>query len=264
VDTRLYSAPFGENYRAFLHAFDAEAKFDNGTGKQHRAGFGLEYRSTLVSASGELHHAWNSSRSGVAAALAITPNDYWTFLGAFDSAANETPLQARVVGVNARRYFGEAVWRAHESRSAALSLAHMDFSDGNRRDIALARWTERVIVGPVYKLEITASLYASTNSLAGVSYFNPSRDLQPTLEFANEWLQWRRYTRAFRHRVVVAIGNYWQQGFGSGPVAALRYEQEWDADDRLALRYGIGRTQHPYDGVKTTRDFAYASLNWRF
>ena len=44
----------------------------------------------------------------------------------------------------------------------------------------------------------------------------------------------------------------------------LRYEQEWDADDRLALRYGLGRTVHPYDGVKTTRNYVYLSLNWKF
>jgi hypothetical protein len=65
------------------------------------------------------------------------------------------------------------------------------------------------------------------NSLASAPYFNPSRDFSPTLEFANEWLYWRRYTRAFRHRVVVAVGTYWQQGFGTGPVYGARYEQEW-------------------------------------
>ena len=159
---------------------------------------------------------------------------------------------------------GEAVWQAHESRSAAVSYALMEFSDGNRRDTARARWTERVIVGPVYKLEITAGLYASGNTRVGAPYFNPSRDHSPTVEFANEWLQWRRYTRAFRHRLVVALGSYSQQGFGTGPVSNLRYEQEWTADDRLLLRYGLGRSQHPYDGVKTTRDYVYVSLNWRF
>ncbi len=264
VDARLYSQPLNYNYRVFAHAFSAEAKFANGTGQWNRAGAGLEYRSPLVIATGELSQDVNGGRTGAAGSLAFTPNDYWTFRGRADTTANETPLQARQAGINAKLASGEAVWQAHESRSAALSYTYMDFSDGNRRDIVQTRWTERVIAGPVYKLEITGGLYASRNSLAATPYFNPSRDFSPTLEFANEWIQWRRYTRAFRHRLVGTVGNYWQQGFGTGPVYGARYEQEWDADDRLTFRYGVGRSLHPYDGVQTGRNYAYFSLNWRF
>jgi biofilm PGA synthesis protein PgaA len=264
VDTHLYSSPFAYDYRYFAHAYNAEAKFANGTGRSNRLGAGLEYRSPLFTASGELSHDLNGSRTGAAAALAVTPGDHWTFRGTLDSSANETPLQARAAGVSARRAFSEIVWQAHESRSAALSRVRMEFSDGNRRDATQARWTERVIAGPVYKLEITGALYASRNSRAGTPYFNPARDFSPTLEFANEWLQWRRYTRSFRHRVVVTVGDYRQQGFDTGALADARYEQQWAADDRLTLRYGIGRSRHPYDGVQTTRNYAYLSLNWRF
>jgi biofilm PGA synthesis protein PgaA len=264
VDTRLYSSPFDYNYRVFAHAFNAEAKLDNGTGRRNRIGGGLEYRSTLFTASGELSQGINEGNTGAAAALAYTPDDYWTFRGTLDSSSNAVPLQASLAGINARRGSAEAVWQAHESRSAALGYARMNFSDGNHRDSLQARWTERVIVGPVYKLEITGGLYASHNSLANTPYFNPSNDFSPTLEFSNEWLQWRRYTRAFRHRLVATVGSYSQQGFASGPVYGARYEQEWDADDRLTVRYGIGRTLHPYDGVQTARNFLNFALNWRF
>jgi biofilm PGA synthesis protein PgaA len=264
VDTRLYSSPLDYNYRFFAHAYASAAKFTNGTGRWDRAGAGLEYRSPLITAAGELTSDVNGGKTGVAAALAYTPNDFWTFRGTLDSTANETPLQARLAGINARRGSGEVIWQANESRSAAFSYAHMDFSDSNRRDSAQARWTERVIVGPVYKLEITGALYASQNSLAGAPYFNPAQDFSPTLEFANEWLQWRRYTRAFRHRLVGSVGSYWQQGFGTGPVYGARYEQEWDADDRLTFRYGAGRSLHPYDGAQTGRNYGYLSLNWKF
>ena len=264
VDARLYSRPLDYNYRAFAHLYSAEAKFDNGTGRRHRAGVGLEYRSTLFSASAELSNGANESATGAAASLSVTPNDQWTLRATFDTSANETPLQARLAGINARRGAGEIVWQLQESRSAALSYAQMLFGDGNRRDSVQARWTERVIAGPVYQLEVSGALYASTNTRVGAPYFNPLRDFSPTLEFANQWLQWRRYTRALRHRVVIALGNYRQQDFGTRPTAAARYEQEWAADDRLTLRYGIGRSRHPYDGVQTTRNSAYVSLNWRF
>jgi biofilm PGA synthesis protein PgaA len=264
LDARLYSSPLDYNYRAFVHLFTAAAKFDTGTGRRDREGAGLEYRSPLITATGELAHGGSDGKTAGAATLAFTPDDYWTFRGEYDTSDNQTPLQASLAGIDSRRLAGEAVWRASESRSAALALAQMNFTDGNRRDSTQARWTERVITGPVYKLEVTAALYASRNSLAGTPYFNPSRDFSPTLEFANEWIQWRRYTRAFRHRVVVAVGSYWQQGFGTGSVAGARYEQEWDADDRLSLRYGIGRSLHPYDGVQSARNYGYLSLNWRF
>jgi biofilm PGA synthesis protein PgaA len=260
----LYSGPIDYNYRVFAHLYSAEATFADGTGRRNREGAGVEYRSPLITATGELSYGVNGGDNGAAASLAFTPDDYWTFRAIADTSSNELPLQATLAGINARRYAGEVVWQANESRSAAVSFAQMDFSDGNRRDSEQARWTERVIAGPVYKLEITGSLYASRNSLADASYFNPSRDFSPTLEFANEWLQWRRYTRAFHQRLVLAVGDYWQQGFGSGPLYGARYEQEWEADDRLTFRYGVGRTLNPYDGVQTARNYAYFHLDWRF
>ena len=264
VDARLYSGPFNDNYRAFAHTFNAQAKFDNGIGKRDRAGVGLEYRSPLITASGEVAHDINDSKTAASASLAFTPDDYWTFSGGYDKSSNLTPLQASLAGIDAQRAVGEVMWRASESRSAAVTFEKMDFTDGNRRDIARARWTERVITGPVYKLDITGALYTSRNSQTNAAYFNPSHDFSPTLEFANEWLQWRRYTRSFRHRLVASVGSYSQDGFGTGAVYNVRYEQEWDADDRLTFRYGIGRSQHPYDGVQTERTYGYFYLNGKF
>ena len=264
LESWLYSSPIAYQYRAFAHAYGAQSQFSEGTARRERVGVGLEYRTPQMIATGELVQGINGSESGVAGSLAYTPNDFWTFRGGLDSSSNEIPLQARLTGVNARRAFGEVIWRAHESRRAAVLFDYFDFSDGNRREVIQALWTERVFAGPVYKLEVTAGLYTSHNSLAGTEYFNPSNDFSPTLEFANEWLQWRRYTQSFRHRLVLTVGSYSQQGFGSGPVSGARYEQEWQADDRLVVRYGVGRSLHPYEGVQTGRNYGYLYLNWRF
>jgi len=264
LEAWLYSSPMAYRYRAFAHLYDAQARFANGTGRRERAGVGLEYRSPLVIATGEISNGLDGSRTGAAATVAVTPGDFWTLRGRLDSSANEIPLQAHLAGINARRAGAEIAWRANEARAATVSLDHFDFSDGNRRVVTQARWTERVVAGPVYKLEVTAGLFASKNSLVGTPYFNPVSDFSPTLELANEWLHWRRYTRAFRHRLVITVGSYRQEGFSTGPLSGVRYEQEWQADDRLTFRYGAGRNQHPYDGVRTARDFAYFHLNWRF
>jgi biofilm PGA synthesis protein PgaA len=264
IAARLYSSPINYNYRVFASLFSAAAKFGNGTGRRERAGVGVEYRSPLVAATGEVAYGSNDSVTAGTATLALTPNDYWTFRAGYATSSNATPLQASLAGIDAKSGSLEAVWQASESRSAAVGYQRMDFSDNNRRDIGLARWTERVVAGPVYKLEVTGAVYASQNSLANAPYFNPSQDFAPTVVLANEWLQWRRYTRAFRHRVVATAGTYWQQGFGTGSIYGLRYEQEWTADDQLTLRYGIGRNLHPYDGAQTATNFGYFYLNGRF
>ncbi|HTJ96974.1 MAG TPA: poly-beta-1,6 N-acetyl-D-glucosamine export porin PgaA [Rhodocyclaceae bacterium] len=264
VDAWLFSSPFNDNYRAFAHTFTSQAKFDQGTGKRQRVGAGLEYRSPLYIMRGEVSTDINQNDAALSAMLAYTPDDHWIFRGEYDKSSNLTPLQASLAGIDANRIGGEVVWRAHESRTIAGSIARMDFSDGNRRDTAQARWTERVIAGPIYKLELTGGLYTSRNSSTNTPYFNPSRDFSPTLELANEWIQWRRYTRSFKHRLVLTGGSYSQEGFSTGSLYEARYEQEYAADDRLTLRYGVGHSRHPYDGVQTDRDFAYFYLNARF
>jgi biofilm PGA synthesis protein PgaA len=84
------------------------------------------------------------------------------------------------------------------------------------------------------------------------------------LTLINEQRLWRRYDRSFVHRLFLTLGNYRQQDFGSGEVAAIRYEQEWSLDNRLGLRYGAQRGFHPYDGVREYANFYNLSLNWRF
>lgn len=264
LDARLYSKPFNYNWRALAHGYTSQARFDAGTGRYDRAGLGLEYRSPRWVAEGELAHDINRRKPAASLAAAFSPDDFWTFNAIGESDSLETPLQARQAGVTAWRGGVGATWRAHESRRIGATYDHLRFSDGNGRDIVAARWTERVVAGPVYKLEVTGTVAASRNSNGNAVYFNPSRDRQADLEFANEWLQWRRYERAFRHRLIATVGHYWQESFGSSPVYGARYEQEWSADDRLVLRYGVGRTLHSYDAARTGRNYVYVALNWRF
>jgi len=264
IDARLYSKPFNYNYRAFGHLYSGQGTYDTGTGRYDRAGVGLEYRSPRYIISGELAHDINRQRPAATASFTYTPDDFWSLQAFAEADTLETPMQARLAGVTAWRAGGLATWRAHESRAISGGYQRLRFSDGNERDVVQARWTERVIAGPIYKMEITGMAAASRNSNTNAAYFNPRRDHEIGVEVANEWLQWRRYERAFRHRFVVSAANYHQENFGSGPAWGARYEQEWSADDRLVLRYGIGRTVHPYDGVRTARNFAYVSVNWRF
>ena len=109
-----------------------------------------------------------------------------------------------------------------------------------------------------------ASLAGSRNSAIGRPYFNPGRDTTASLQLTGDWLTWRRYERAFRQRLTGTVGNYSQQDYGSGLVLGLLYEHVWEIDRRLDLRYGIGHSRRPYDGVDTGRTYGSLWLDWRF
>jgi biofilm PGA synthesis protein PgaA len=265
LDAYLYSPPLDYNFRAYAHTYLSEANFNQGVGSWMRAGAGVEYRALDVRLRAELSEGIDGSGGvGVAASGTWLTSDQWSLGAGYESLTNFVPLQARLENITASRFFADAKYRVSESRGFGVGAQYLPFSDGNDRTILSASWLERLITGPRYKLDATVSLYGSHNSLSNAPYFNPSRDFEPALTLTNEWLTWRHYTRSFLQRLSVTIGDYWQRGFGNGVVWGARYEHVWDWDRTLLLNYGIGRTEHPYDGASTTRDYGFVTLNWRF
>ena len=115
--------------------------------------------------------------------------------------------------------------------------------------------------------ETTLGADASHNTLdSGFSYFNPKNDHSVWLTPAIEHLGWRNYEYAFRHRLALTMGRYWQmeKDLEPGNISAIEYTHRWELDRDLSLRYGIGRSLRPYDGVREARNFGSLSLLWRF
>ena len=162
------------------------------------------------------------------------------------------------------RFEGRDITRVAAPMRAALGLARMGFDDGNRRNSISASLTERFVTGPVYKLDVTAALYGSSNSRDNAPYFNPRNDRALGFTLDNQWLAWRFYRASWRHRLVLTMGSYRQSGFGSGNYGAIRYETAWAPSDLFELLLGVARSWHPYDGVRETRNGLYGSMNWRF
>jgi biofilm PGA synthesis protein PgaA len=265
LDAYLYSPPIDYNYRAYAHTYLSEANFNQGIGSWMRAGAGVEYRARDVRLRAELSDGINGS-GGVGVALDGTwlVSDQWTVGGGYESLTNFVPLQARLENITSSRFFTDASYRVSESRAFGIGAQYLPFSDGNDRTILNGSWLERLITGPRYRLDATLSLYGSHNTLPNAPYFNPSNDFEPAVTLTNDWLTWRRYTRSFRQRLSFTLGDYWQQDFGNGLVWGVRYEHVWDWDRTLFLNYGIGHTQHPYDGASSWRDYGFLTFNWRF
>jgi biofilm PGA synthesis protein PgaA len=263
VAARLYTRPLATHWRLFGQATRARAEFDTGVARWHREGIGAEYRARDVLLGAALTDG-SSGRTGLEAAAAWQPDDHWSLTMSSASVSSNVPLQAWNAGVCAGELGVGARYAVNESRSFGAGLSRMDFSDGNDRDQWWVSWSERWLSEPRWRVESTASLGGSENSLAGAPYFNPGSDLTASVELAGEWLNWRRYERQFRQRVALTLGRYAQEGFGSGSILGASYEHVWELDRRLYLRYGVGRSLRPYDGERTGRTVARVELEGRF
>ncbi|MGH8768665.1 MAG: poly-beta-1,6 N-acetyl-D-glucosamine export porin PgaA, partial [Burkholderiales bacterium] len=193
-ETRLYSQPIKQDWRAFLHQFEASATFPDGKGYRRRLGAGAEYRVRDLRLAAELSDSYDSdSDLGVSLTGSWSLDDHWNFDAATDSSSNDIPLEARLADVRGTSLRAGVTWRAHESRSFGASLQTLDFSDGNRRNIVTGAAFQRFVTGPVWKLDGAAALYASSNSASNVNYFNPEDDFGLDLTLIGEQRLWRRY-----------------------------------------------------------------------
>lgn len=265
IETHLYSAPIDRDWRAFLHQFEAQATFPDSTGFRRRIGVGAEYRIRDWRASAEVNESYDDeSDVGLSVAGDWWANDQWNIEVAADTSSNDIPLRARSTGVRGWSLRAGAAYRVSESRSFHAGMQNIDFNDGNRREILSGSATQRLITGPVYKLDGLLGLYTSRNSLAGAAYFNPESDFGADVTLIGEQRLWRRYERSFAHRLYLSTGQYEQKNFGSGPTRGIRYEHEWNFDNRLSLLYGAQRTLHPYDGQGEYANYYNLAVNWKF
>jgi biofilm PGA synthesis protein PgaA len=274
-DAALYSAALtetlGERYRVFTHVSRSQSTIRSaGPGNadgdfvpRTRGGVGVNYRSQAITAEAQVNRAvTTAAKTGLAAAVAWTPNDPWSARAVLDTNVNDLPPAAFRERTTGKLLKLEASWSAKEARRIGGDISHLRFSDGNNRNAGQAWWTERWVTGPVFKLDTTLGLYGSRNSARDRPYFNPTRDRQASVSARAEWLTARRYARSFRQRVIGTGGMYWQEGFDRGRTGDLRYEHEWSGSDAVALRYGVGRSVHPYDGNPEGRNYGYFVVNW--
>jgi biofilm PGA synthesis protein PgaA len=266
LDAWLYSQPLEDNYRVFAHSHYANSRFPEGTGIYRRLGAGVEYRIRDYELTGELSTGYAQDAGlGLNLRGSWMPDDFLTLGAHVDTYSNEVPLRGRLnedidgwsIGLNADYSF-------HESRALAFAMQRLEFSDNNSRNMASAVGFQRLVTGPIYKLDGRLGFYWSSNTRDDAPYYNPDSDLATEISLTNEWLVFRRYSRSFVHRLGLSIGNYRQSGFGANGTWGIDYEHEWNLDDRTYLLYGIASSRPVYDGNSETSMRYYLTLDWRF
>jgi biofilm PGA synthesis protein PgaA len=264
IDAYLRSMPIFEDYRLFGHGFVSAAEFPSFTGRRERYGFGVEREVENLSLSIEAHADRRPGHEkGVSFGAAYAPNDEWRLRGFIDTNTTDIALRASLADIRAKQFSLSLDRRFPLLRNVNLAANYYRFTDGNERSALSAVWHERLIGEPRRKLDMDVSLYGSRNTLPDAPYFNPSADASVDATLTGEWLTWRDYHKSFKQRLFATAGAYWQRGYGSKPVTALKYEHEWERQRKWVIRYGIGWTRRPYDGVQEQRAQLYFDLGWK-
>lgn len=263
-EATLASPLIGDFWRVYAQRRWQDAEIPEGRVAYDRSGVGLRYSRGAIDA----RLAWfdptdgYSGRSAVEAALGWSPTDQWRFGAQAGTVSVDAPLRARYYGITGRSASVSAAWQRSDLGDLALTLTRMDLSDGNQRDGAAFSARERVLTQPHFKLDLRGELGASRNSLAGVPYFNPSRDAIALVGAVGDWMTWRHYENRMQQRFGLWAGSYWQEGFGRSGVLRASYEHEWQFGPGWSLLYGIGWFRQAYDGRRETRREVFAALHW--
>jgi len=258
-------SPAGGQQRMFFQQWLGSADLGGDSTRRARSGLGLEWLNGPWRLEGQLHQSSTGPRrTGLALGADWRASDAWRLSARFDSNSTDLPWRAQQAGVAARDLQAQARYVVNESRAFSAQVQQRDYSDGNDRGAAGLAWQERWISGPRLQLQTTLAADAARNGRQDVPYFSPARESGAALTARAQWLTWKRDDRVFLQVLEAGAGRYRQAGFGSGPTSQLRYAHEWNWGAGWQLRYGLGTSTHPYDGVKERRKEAFVHFSMPF
>ncbi len=251
-------------WRIYAQQRKQTAEIPEGDVEYRRAGLGVRYTENQLDLRAAVLPAQDSfaDRDSFNVSARWRFNDTWWSAAEFDTATAEAPLRARFYGITATAATLAAGWQRDDLLDAQVRASYLDFTDGNERESVSAQLRQRALTTPHVKIDARFELGASHNSLDGVPYFNPSRDVIGTAGLTLDWLTWRRYENNFHQRFGVAAGQYWQQGFGTSDVLRASAEHEWQFGPHFSFLYGLGWFRQSYDGREEIRREWFAALHW--
>jgi poly-beta-1,6 N-acetyl-D-glucosamine export porin PgaA len=264
IDGYYFSSPLAERYRVFVHNAVRYGRFDEGIGRDHRLGAGLEYRAPQWLLRGGLNQGIEQNeRPGAAVAAAWLPDDHWRI--DVDAAVNSVgvPLRGTRAGVRGNEVGIGITHRWNETRSLRGGGGLLDFSDGNLRRSLWAEFEQRLADAPRHQLVGTLRGYAGWNSERDRIYYNPESDRELGFGVRHDWRIVGHHQRSLVQRLTLDAGHYHQQGFGTGNVWTLTLAHDWSLGPRTRLEYGVRSGGRVYDGEREHLASAFLTLEQR-
>lgn len=261
------SARIAESTRLYArYRFTRSTESQYRDGNLDRVGVGVRYRydeqflfdqefSADISESGQ---------GGSTTRVSYEPRDDWRFTAAYASFAETIPLRARAAGIDAHQWSAGGAYESRDYRwEGSAGIDYFDFSDTNQRTEVYANAGYAYEMRARREQRLFLEWSHSRNSLDTAVYFNPSQDNSLGLVHRTDFVQNSRYRRHVDH-LWVSVNAYAQQGFGTHPRSALRYEQDYDFDESRAFTVGAGVARNVYDGKYETEANLYLVYQQRF
>jgi biofilm PGA synthesis protein PgaA len=249
ASSQIYSPLINDTWRLFAGYNYANAHPPEGFVDLQRASAGMQVILPDVTTSAAVTQDFGTlSRTGFAGSLDWSPSDHIGLALAGEHISIETPLRALLQGITADSVSTRVTYTWDEAHSASIGADWLPFTDGNQRETASARYTQKVISIPHFGLTVQAELYGSTNSRANTIYYNPLADGSASIGILAEHTLWRRYEHSLVEAVTLDGGWYGERNFKGGPVGTAAYEHRWRFDPRTELVYGVSIGERIYDG----------------
>ena len=263
--TRLYSPLIDNHYRVLVEARRSYEKLYGNKLQTNRYGAGISYTSKPFDITMLLGYNTNYLRCFAPSIdLRYYLNDYFTVSGGYEIFTPHTPLRGIVRGTRADRFFTSLTYRKSDAQESAFSIEHLDFTDGNVRYALGLRHFQNVIEGSYYNLNAYLYAGATSNSKAGVPYYNPEEDAYVSLEAKNSWILYKFYDFSIKQILGIELGTHWEKGYGSNTTGAFSIAQEWHLNDRFGFDFGYLRKRSSYDGKIEYKNEFMLNLDGRF
>lgn len=265
MDNFLYTPPFGDWFKGFLHYHTHSAKFFGEEALHRRWGVGMDFnRGDLGGRVEVLRRFTGDPDYGYRLGGRWNMDDFWELSADYTYNGLDIPLKGRIVDLKGNSAAVNLVWRLSDLTHFKSAFSIFDFNDGNRRYALFLSGYRRLYTGPKFLLAASGEFYTSSNSLRDRYYFNPESDVSYMVSLDGWQTLYRFYDFKFVHRLVVGYGNYRQKNYDPGWMGVIRYEHHWDFNDRQAILYGVGFSRRLYDGNPESAVTFYVTVNWRF
>jgi biofilm PGA synthesis protein PgaA len=246
----LVSPEIAPTLRLLARLDSAEAAPPEGRVTRHRAGGGLQFRTSDVEASLYATRSWGTlPETGLSASLSVELDDQWTWAAQGEINSIELPMRALLSDISGDSASTTLTWRRDEQLRISAGFSWLGYSDGNDRLALSGSAVQQLMARPHFDLSGRVDLYGSWNSQTGGPYFAPTSDFSASAGLLAQHVAWRRYEKSFVQAISVDTGVYAQQGFGRNWIGVMRYEHRWRHDPWTEIVYGISLDRRVYDGV---------------
>ncbi|WP_237387219.1 poly-beta-1,6 N-acetyl-D-glucosamine export porin PgaA [Xenorhabdus sp. Sc-CR9] len=267
IETVLYSPPIDDNWRLFAGGAYNRGQFSEGRGINRDMRSGMEWRSRDFWLEGEVsaRNYGNGNKIGLRITGWHDFNDQWRLGGSAERLARNTPLRALSNNIHADGGQIYTRWRHSERSQWTARFASSFFSDGNHRFEYGINGQQRLYTAPYFKLDTALELSTSQNSRhQNTPYFNPKSDFTLLSALAADHIMYRHYQTVWSQQFVAGVGQYRQQGYGSGLITLVEYGQRIKWNDVIDAGVRFTLDKRPYDGKRESNLQAAFDLIYRF